>query len=163
MNANLVLFKKNGGTKAFPLPADVTIVGRRQECDLCVPLMVVSRKHCEINHDQGILRVRDLGSRNGTFINGEKVTEAVLKPGDKLQVGPVSFGVQIDGEPAELSASDSAVLSPPADAAPEPAKLFADDKKIAADAYALDDLNDDDVVDVFDSLDETTDDNPITA
>jgi pSer/pThr/pTyr-binding forkhead associated (FHA) protein len=115
MNANLVLFKNNGATKKFALPGTVTVVGRRQECDLCVPLMVVSRKHCEINQDQGLLRVRDLGSRNGTFVNGEKVAETVLNPGDRLQIGPVAFAVQIDGEPAEIVASDSAILHPPAD------------------------------------------------
>lgn len=115
MNANLILLRKSGEDKPFPLPGGVTIIGRRQECDLCVPLMVVSRKHCEINQDKGILRIRDLGSSNGTFINGEKITEAVLNPGDKVKIGTVSFGIQIDGVPSELTASDSAVLTPPAD------------------------------------------------
>ena len=96
MNGNLVLLKTNGTTKTFPLTGGVTVVGRQQECDLCVPLMVVSRKHCEINADGGVLRVRDLGSRNGTLVNGKKIAEAVLNPGDTLQIGPVSFAVQID-------------------------------------------------------------------
>jgi len=104
MNVNLVLFKKNGSTKAFVLPNTVTIVGRQQHCDLCIPLSVVSRKHCEIDVDGEVLRVRDLGSRNGVLVNGKKVTEAVLKAGDKLQIGPVCFGVQIEGEPAEFAA-----------------------------------------------------------
>jgi len=103
MNANLVLLKKNGTRKTFPLPGTVTVVGRQQECDLCIPLMVISRKHCEINQDGGVLRVRDLGSRNGTLVNGKKIVEAVLNPGDTLQIGPVSFGIQLDGVPAELS------------------------------------------------------------
>jgi len=113
MNANLVLFKKSGEAKTFELPSTVTVVGRRQDCDLCVPLMVVSRRHCELNQDQGQLRLRDLGSRNGTFVNGRRVEETQLKPGDEIQIGPVKFGVQINGQPAELKISDSAIMQPP--------------------------------------------------
>ena len=101
MEANLILLKTNGTTKTFPLPGSVTVVGRQQQCDLCIPLMVVSRKHCEINHDGGVLRVRDLGSRNGTLVNGKKVADAVLNSGDTLHIGPVSFAIQLDGVPAE--------------------------------------------------------------
>ncbi len=53
--------------------------------------------------------LRDLGSRNGTFLNGRPVDEAQLNPGDKIQVGPVSFAIQVDGVPS----SDSAILQPP--------------------------------------------------
>jgi pSer/pThr/pTyr-binding forkhead associated (FHA) protein len=113
MNVNLVLFKKSGESKNFTLPSAVTVVGRRQDCDLCVPLMVVSRRHCELNQDQGQLRLRDLGSRNGTFVNGRRVEETQLNPGDEIQIGPVKFGVQIDGEPTKLKISDSAIIQPP--------------------------------------------------
>ncbi len=112
MNANLVLLKTNGTTKTFPLPGSVTVVGRQQECDLCIPLMVVSRKHCEINHDGGVLRVRDLGSRNGTLVNGKKIADAVLNPGDTLHIGPVAFAIQVDGMPAEPIGLESAASSP---------------------------------------------------
>jgi pSer/pThr/pTyr-binding forkhead associated (FHA) protein len=107
MNANLVLLKTNGTTRTFPLPGNVTVVGRQQECDLCIPLMVVSRRHCEINQDGGVLRVRDLGSRNGTLVNGKKIADAVLNPGDTLQIGPVSLAVQIDDVGADV------ILTPP--------------------------------------------------
>ncbi len=116
MDINLVLFKKNGTTKTFPLPASVTVVGRQQQCDLCIPLMVISRKHCEINADGGVLRVRDLGSRNGTLVNGKKIADAVLNPGDSFQIGPLSFGVQVDGVPAEVIPPEPAVSTP----SPEP-------------------------------------------
>ena len=113
MNVNLVLFKKSGESKTFPLPSTVTVLGRRQDCDLCVPLMVISRRHCEFNQDQEQLKLRDLGSRNGTFVNGRRVDEIQLNPGDEIQIGPVKFGVQIDGEPTELKASDSEIIQPP--------------------------------------------------
>ena len=107
MDVNLVLFKKSGRSKAFSLPSSVTIVGRRQDCDLCIPLMIVSRRHCEFNLDGGRLRLRDLGSRNGTFINGGRVTDqADVNAGDKIQIGPLNFVAQIDGDPEDTSAAD---------------------------------------------------------
>jgi pSer/pThr/pTyr-binding forkhead associated (FHA) protein len=102
MKVNLVLLKVGGNNKAFSLPSTVTIVGRRQECDLCIPLSVISRRHCALNMDDGKLSIRDLGSSNGTFVNGKQVDEADLAAGDKVSVGPLNFVVQIDGVPAEI-------------------------------------------------------------
>lgn len=111
MLVNLILQKKDGTFKTFRLPSTVTIVGRRRESDLCIPLMVVSRKHCEFNCDENLLKVRDLGSRNGTYVNGERIeTETILSPGDKVRIGPLSFLTQIDGRPADVSVSDSKIL-----------------------------------------------------
>jgi len=113
MDINLVLFKKDGTNKSFRLPSTVTVIGRRQESDLCIPLMVVSRRHCELNLEKDRLKLRDLGSRNGTYINGQRVDQAEVNPGDKIQIGPITFAVQIDNQPAELSTPDSVILQPP--------------------------------------------------
>jgi len=118
MNVNLVLLKRNGTRKSFPLPSTVTVIGRRQDCDLCIPLMLVSRKHCEINQDQHVLKLRDLGSRNGTYINGKRVDEVDIKPGDYIQIGPVTFGLQIDGQPENITPPKSAEIQQPASIAP---------------------------------------------
>lgn len=99
MQVNLILFKKDGTTKIFSLPSSVTTIGRRKDCDLCIPLMMVSRRHCELNTDRERLTVRDLKSRNGTFLNGNQIEEAVLKPGDHLHMGPLDFCIQINGQP----------------------------------------------------------------
>jgi pSer/pThr/pTyr-binding forkhead associated (FHA) protein len=61
----------------------------------------VSRKHCRLTKDKGQVRVEDLGSSNGTYVNGQRVPQADLQPGDSLQVGPVVFVVQIDGFPQD--------------------------------------------------------------
>jgi pSer/pThr/pTyr-binding forkhead associated (FHA) protein len=100
MQVNLFLLKKDGTIQDFSLPSTVTLIGRRQECDLCIPLSVVSRKHCEICVEQNKLMIRDLHSKNGTFVNGQQVEDAQLNPGDQLNFGQVSFVVQIDGSPA---------------------------------------------------------------
>jgi len=70
------------------LPA---IVGRTAQADVRLDDQWVSRTHCEISELSGMLIVRDLESRNGTFVNGECVREAHLMPGDKLTVGMTSF------------------------------------------------------------------------
>jgi len=99
MQVNLVFLKKDGSTSSFELPSTVTSIGRRQDCDFCIPLTVVSRRHCEINQDAGKITVRDLKSRNGTFINDQAIEEKIVKAGDVLKIGPVQFVVQVDGKP----------------------------------------------------------------
>ncbi len=102
MDVNLVLFKKNGSKKSFSLPSNATVIGRRHDCDLYIPLKPVSRKHCELSKNDGMLRLRDLGSRNGTYVNGERVDEKPIVAGDYIQIPPITLLVQIDGEPAKI-------------------------------------------------------------
>jgi len=66
---------------------------------MCIPLSVVSRRHCELYTEFEKLHVRDLKSSNGTHVNDESIEEAVLKAGDILQIGPIKFIIQIDGIP----------------------------------------------------------------
>ncbi len=167
MDINLVLFKKNGTTKTFPLSASVTVVGRQQQCDLCIPLMVISRKHCEINSDGGVLRVRDLGSRNGTLVNGKKIADAVLNPGDSFQIGPLSFGVQVDGVPAELTPpapAESSSEPPLAEVEYHPGDGIGDLAEVE-DIQAMEEVGtvgDDDILEIMETLAENADeDEPV--
>ena len=73
MQVVLVMFRSDGGRKSFSVTRDVVVVGRREDCDLRIPLGEVSRKHCRFVKDGDALRVEDLGSSNGTFINGQKL------------------------------------------------------------------------------------------
>ena len=126
MNVNLILFKKDGSTKRFKMPSSVTTIGRRRDCDLCIPLMSISRKHCELNMDQDRLTIRDLGSKNGTLINGSKISEATINPGDKLQIGTLYFGVQIEGRPEDIESMRPAEIPAPV-IPPKPKTVPADD------------------------------------
>lgn len=101
MQVVLIMFKADGERRSFSLPRDVTLVGRREDCDLRIPLGDVSRKHCRLIRDGDTLRLEDLGSSNGTFHNGVRVQEAILQAGDNIRVGPVIFTVQIDGSPPD--------------------------------------------------------------
>lgn len=96
------MFRSDGERRSFSVVRDMTVIGRREDCDLRIPLGEVSRKHCRVVRDGDTLRLEDLGSSNGTYLNGMRVErEAVLNPGDSIQVGPVVFVLQIDGFPAD--------------------------------------------------------------
>ena len=101
MQAVLVTFKADGERRSFSLPKPVTVIGRREDCDLRIPLSEVSRKHCRFIVDGETLKLEDMGSSNGTFHNGSRIQEATIQPGDTVQVGPVVFIVQIDGVPSD--------------------------------------------------------------
>src|SRR5688572_27234320 len=102
MQVSLVMFKSDGTRRDFPVSRDRLIVGRKNNCDLRIPLSSVSRQHCEIRVEGDTVKVRDLGSSNGTFHNSIRVQEAVLAPGDEVVVGPVVFTVVINGEPTTI-------------------------------------------------------------
>jgi len=103
MDVNLILLKKNGSQKVFPLPSSITVIGRRHDCDLRIPLLPVSRRHCQLSLNNETLNIRDLGSRNGTYLNGKRVDKAaVVQPGDYIKIGPLTFAFQINGQPKEV-------------------------------------------------------------
>jgi pSer/pThr/pTyr-binding forkhead associated (FHA) protein len=69
-------------------------IGRSPDAGVPLDDRWVSRRHCEIDQVGGTLVVRDSGSTHGTFVNGARVAEARLMPGDKLGIGMSSFEVQ---------------------------------------------------------------------
>jgi hypothetical protein len=97
----MVMFRADGQRKSFSVTRDITVIGRREDSDLRIPLGDVSRKHCRLIVDGEAIRCEDLGSSNGTYRNGERVQQTELMAGDTLQVGPVVFVLQVDGTPAD--------------------------------------------------------------
>ena len=139
MNANLVLLRKNGANRAFPLPGNVTVIGRRHECDLRIPLPTVSRRHCQLTLDGDTIELRDLGSTCGTFVNDERVDgEMTVRAGDCLRIGPVTFVCQIDGKPEHIE--------PPTKTAPKGKGKKTAAEDVARESDAL--VQEDDVVDL---------------
>ncbi len=101
------------------LPA---VIGRGREATLTLPHPLVSRKHCEIFESDGHLVVRDMGSLNGTFVNNERITEAILPPGDLLTLGTVTFRAVYDapaGKPPEAIEAQGAPREPEIGLAPD--------------------------------------------
>lgn len=76
------------------------VIGRATDCELHFPLASMSRRHASLTVENDVLVVRDLGSANGTFVNGKRVEEARLKNGDELKVDKLDFAVICDARPA---------------------------------------------------------------
>lgn len=119
MQVVLVMFRADGERRSFSVAHDVTILGRREDCHLRIPLGDVSRKHCRLVKENDALRIEDLGSSNGTYHNGQRIQEATVSAGDTIQVGPVVFVVQIDGVPADEDLQPAAPEAATTTAAPE--------------------------------------------
>jgi len=84
------------------------ILGRASEAGIQLNDPWVSRRHCVVDQQGGALIIRDQGSTHGTFVNGHPVTEAVLRPGDKLVIGMSTFIVDYDSSTVEIPAGVSA-------------------------------------------------------
>src|SRR5690606_5458656 len=79
-------------SRVFPIK-EMTVIGRTPECDISLPAAHLSRRHAQLQVLDGFLYVKDLGSANGTYLNGKPITEARVKRGDELRFDALSFGV----------------------------------------------------------------------
>jgi pSer/pThr/pTyr-binding forkhead associated (FHA) protein len=131
MAASFVLIKKDGQRRAFPLAAGITIIGRHPNCDLRIPLMDISRRHCQIDCHGGLFSLRDLGSANGTFVNGERVEETQLKPGDHIQIGQVTFMLEV-GVATEPKTPEKPAVKPAESSPAKPVNQISDDDFFAS-------------------------------
>lgn len=106
--------------RVFPLK-ELTIIGRASECDISLAAAHLSRRHAQIQVTEGGLLVKDLGSANGTFINGQRITEGRAKKGDEIRFDTLSFGV-MGPSTEELSKTTvrSTPLVPPEAPKPKP-------------------------------------------
>ncbi len=90
------------------------VVGRAVTSDLPIYDPTVSRRHAEVSLVDGGVRVQDLGSSNGTFVNGTKIGETVVSDGDVVTFGKVAFKVQEVTPPATRPPPDGAFQRAPA-------------------------------------------------
>ncbi len=80
----------------IPVPGPKFLIGRADDCQLRPRSDLISRYHCVIMSEDGLVTVRDFGSKNFTYVNGERlIGETELKPGDLLKVGPLEFELSI--------------------------------------------------------------------
>jgi pSer/pThr/pTyr-binding forkhead associated (FHA) protein len=99
----------------IPLKKDKFLIGRAKECSLRAGSEAISRRHCAIVRKDDAWTARDLGSRNGTYVNDKRIDgEVMLAPGDELRVGPLKFRIAT----TERGKSDKDQTAP----APEQAK-----------------------------------------
>jgi predicted component of type VI protein secretion system len=83
------------GGPPIPIVKDVTVVGRREYCDVEVRHESLSKRHAVIVRTDGLLMIRDLASTNGTKVNGQRVMWAALLPNDRLTLGRCKFKVYL--------------------------------------------------------------------
>jgi pSer/pThr/pTyr-binding forkhead associated (FHA) protein len=94
----------------FLLDADVTRAGRHPDSDIFLDDVTVSRRHADFDRiEDGSFRVQDAGSLNGTYVNRERIEEAVLSGGDEVQIGKyrLVFFASAPGAPGEEAAPAS--------------------------------------------------------
>ena len=92
----LVLLSAGMTGRTCELRADKTTIGRNEDNAFQIAEASVSSHHCEVTLHGTEVRVRDLNSTNGTFINGAPATESVLKPGEILRLGQVQMRLEAD-------------------------------------------------------------------
>jgi predicted component of type VI protein secretion system len=90
-----ILEGKNAGQE-IPVHCKKFFIGRAEDCNMRPGSELISRHHCVLLVEDGYIGVRDFGSKNGTYVNQERVVgERELKPGDRLTIGPLQFEVHV--------------------------------------------------------------------
>lgn len=105
--------------KTFPITGPV-VIGRQADCDISIPSEEISRRHAQLKPTPAGLAVEDLGSSNGTYINGKRVQSGLMRPGEELRLDTIRFllvapGLEMPGgaRPPAASAAVTAVSAAP--------------------------------------------------
>jgi hypothetical protein len=113
MNVRLVV-EHGARRRAVQIDEAEALLGRARGNTVRIPSAEVSRRHCRLLLRDGLVMVEDLGSVNGTFLNGRRIHDTeYVRPGDHLEVGPVRFVVEYELTPdalERLRGSDAGVL-----------------------------------------------------
>jgi len=95
--STLVLIGTEGGFQGeeITVTGQTSTIGRGSDCDIVLDASDVSRRHARISWNSGVARIEDMGSTNGTFVNGDPVRIADLADGDEVQFGSHQFHARI--------------------------------------------------------------------
>src|SRR5262245_16714194 len=107
-----------GVVRSYPLDSTLTHIGRVRENEIVLPVRGVSRQHARVVVAPEGLLFEDLGSKNGTIVNGQRVQRTLMRPGDQLGLGPVTLRVELvpkgDSELAiKVGSGPDATTGPP--------------------------------------------------
>jgi predicted component of type VI protein secretion system len=97
VSANFIVKGPNGVEKAYPMRQLTMSIGRSDQCDIAVKDSSMSGRHCEVSKINGEIKVKDVGSANGIWLNGERVEECELFDGDVIRLGQTSIRVDVVG------------------------------------------------------------------
>lgn len=107
-----LIYTENGVPKRYPLPSGDTTVGRAPNCDLIIDDPSISRWHARFQVTGDRCTLTDVGSRNGTYRNGEPVTEGEIKGDDELVLGRLPVTVELSRAERLALSEDHALLDP---------------------------------------------------
>jgi hypothetical protein len=93
----IVMSPDQPGSQAYPLTRATTVIGRADDCDLRLVDPGASRRHAELRRNDDDVTIIDLGSTNGTLVNGERVDRADLRHGDRITIGETTFAFRAPG------------------------------------------------------------------
>src|SRR6266850_1318523 len=110
--AKLVILSEGMTGRSHELKVDKTTIGRVEDNTFQIAEPSVSSHHCEVLLRGTDVVIRDLNSTNGTFINGEKITESVLKPGQTLRLGQIDLRLETAAPAAAKKSVDSTMVIP---------------------------------------------------
>ena len=130
--AKLVILTQGLNGRAHELNVDRTTIGRVEDNLFQIAEASISSHHCEVLLRGTDVVIKDLNSTNGTFINDEKITEGVLKPGQTLRLGQVELRLETS------TAGTSTASAPPA--APTPRAKKKDSTMVMPRGVSLSDL-----------------------
>ena len=99
------LLPLDGGTPV-EVAKEMTLIGRQDECDVRLEHKSVSKIHCVLVKTDGLMMVRDLGSTNGTRVNGTRVRRGMLLPNDKISIANFHFRVLFGAALAAVEQGD---------------------------------------------------------
>jgi len=99
------------GGDAIDITRDLTVVGRKEDCDVRLDHKSVSKIHCVIVKTDGLLLLRDLGSTNGTRVNGHRVRRAALLPNDQLCIAHFKYRVYLGPDREPIPIEDGKTLN----------------------------------------------------
>jgi len=138
MKVQLIVVRGKPEGKVIPLAGTKFKIGRGETCHLRPNSEQVSREHAEFTLESNTVIVRDLGSRNGTLVNGKALTTepCKLKDRDLVQVGPLTFAVSIQDAPAPAARPAAPATQAPGATTPVPAK-----PKPSPDDISTDDID----------------------
>lgn len=92
-NARLI----SGDGRSYPLQIGSTVIGRGDQATLRLADVGISRRHARVDFDGAQVVLTDLGSTNGSMVNGQRVSAVALNPGDMIQIGTTTLTFRVDG------------------------------------------------------------------
>jgi DNA-binding NtrC family response regulator len=123
--------------RKFTTQDSLARVGSDPASDLVLTDATVSRRHLEIERSARGLVLRDLGSRNGTFLGGHQIISALLQPGDKVQLGKTKLALRVDTHATEVEVTGADSFGALVGASEKMRRVFADLRRIAREDMNL--------------------------